>query len=163
MTTLREFTERAARDGAVLWEQQDYHLAPMYAAIDGEGNEIVFDAPPLPKHISVMMVKLLLAKLEATRVVFIDEAWTLMKACTEEEARATSERMGEQSVRGEPGSKEVIIVMGEDESEPMVWLQAEIIRGEQETTLGPWVDVSPNYDVKTGLMVGMLPQRGTRQ
>jgi hypothetical protein len=127
----------------------------MYLAVDDKGQDYLIPAPPLPKDISVALVRKALEEFGAVRVLMVDEAWC---ASGGPETEELVRRHG--SVEHTPGRTEVIYYHAEDETEGVLAASREIVRDERGApSLGP-LTFTPSGNA-SGRMVGMLPRRGS--
>lgn len=126
-------------------------ILPMYHCVGSDGNEVVFPSPARDKDQAVAMVRVLLKSIEATRVAFIDEAWTLEQP-TEEEARE-AERVG---IRNNPKRVEIVMISVEDANEGFLMATAKIIRHGNKAMLGKFEFVRDGGSWE-GRMIGLLP------
>jgi hypothetical protein len=147
--TLKQFAERAA-DGAARIFAALGEMPAMYHAIDGRGRDLLIGEPPCDnRDQAVALVRELLATVEASRVCFMNEAWTV-HAMTKQ---AADNIVGK--VADHPDRVEVLMVAAEDAREPALFGHRRIIRNGDSAELGPleWFDMN-NAE---GRMIGLLP------
>ena len=126
---------------------------PMYHFVDGEGREVVMNAPPGGKDKSVAAMRQILKACGATRVAYLDEAW-FMEADTDN--NLDLEKINREGVEKQPGRIEVIIISAEDQAEGMIMATREIIRHGDRAVLGK-LKMHSKMDSAEGRMIGLLP------
>jgi hypothetical protein len=159
-SSLKDFTIAAAETAAAMFAKQGNQLAPVYIALDRNGDYSIFPAPPGPKDFSMMITRAYLEFIGATRVIYVDEAWTLEEPIVGV-AKERLDQIEREGVKNQPGHIECVLLVGEDATEPLVMFQRKINRDGDRVWLGPLVDISP--DGAQGRMIGLLPVKGTKQ
>jgi hypothetical protein len=154
-TTLREFLADAAVAASRIFEETG-ELLPLYHVVIGTGEEIAFPGLPGNKDVAVAAVRELFRITEATRYVFMNEAWALMS-----EDEKTTQEVYRDGVRNHPDRVEIIMFSAEDVNEGMLLAHRDIIREDGKVRLGP-LEIQ-DRGTNEGRMVGLLPQRGTTQ
>jgi hypothetical protein len=157
---LRQFVNRVADRAAAMFKKQG-HILPMYHAVDGLGNELIFASPHSDKDVAVAMVRGILKACEATRVAYLDEAW-LLDARGEDALNIDMAKINREGVRNQPGRIEVVLISAEDQKEGLILASREIIRHGDKAVLGKLKfsmeegpkDGTPSFE---GRMVGLLP------
>jgi hypothetical protein len=141
------------RKGQVLW---------MYHYVCEDGNHGLFVPPAwcTSKDQIVAAAKALFEKERVIAYVFINEVWTLEKPeRTREQVDALLKQYG--SLEHVPGRVENVLLMGED-AKGMVYGKMVINRPEGREPYLSKLEIQ-HPDSMEGRMIGLLPQRGTRQ
>jgi hypothetical protein len=151
--TLRQFVEYAAKQAARIFEKQG-QLLPMYHAIDATGKDLIFPSPSQDKDKAVAIVRQILAEAGATRVAYMDEAWSVDNresgADVEEIYRAGG------SISQHPDRIEIIMVSAEDATEGIIMAHRKIFRHGGRAVLGK-LEILEGGGLE-GRMVGLLPR-----
>lgn len=151
--SMRQFILHVAKRVEHIYRKQGNRFTPMYHAIDAGGHEYVFVAPPVDKDESVRQARAFLAKCEAVRVAFMDEAWILAAENTKDDVDKIF-REGK-TLSEHPDRAEVIMIHVEDATEGMLMGSMEIIRHGSRVILGKLKITQ--FDQSEGRMVGLLP------
>ncbi|HEX3412854.1 MAG TPA: hypothetical protein VHT00_14135 [Stellaceae bacterium] len=147
--TLKQFAERAAEGAARIFDALG-EMPAMYHAVDRHGRDLLIGEPPAEdRDVAVDLVRELLAHIGATRVAFLNEAWTV-RGMTKPEADAIVGKVADH-----PDRMEVLVITAEDVREPALFGHRRIIRHDKSTELGPlqWFDMNNAQ----GRMIGLLP------
>jgi hypothetical protein len=162
--TLQEFITRCSEAAALMFDLRG-RVSPMWHAVTREGEHLIIPSPHPDKDAAVTLMRALFELCDVVRYVMIDEAWTVeVKRRPGEDVEALNER-GRQlggTLADHPDRVEIVILSGEDETAGWCTARRVIIRPQHgKPYLGPLeIDV---FEVSEGRMVGLLPQRGTRQ
>lgn len=153
---LREFIEGVAARAEQMFMARG-KLLPMYHAIDAEGGDLVFPAPPVDnKDQSNAIVRMLLAEAGATRVAFLGEAWMLAAR----DGEIDLDQVQRDGIEDNPARIEILMISVEDAKEGFVLASREITRRDGSVTLG---DLEINrMGSAEGRMVGLLPVPAVR-
>lgn len=145
MSVLKNLMEQISASTERIFAQEQV-ATPVWIIIDGRETLHVVPAPPFDKDISVRLMKMMMIHIQAIRVVFVDEAWTLHTThkINEEEIQ----RIKDEGLSDHPDRIEVVVLMGEDEKEGSMMAHRRIIREEGKAATGE------------GRMVGLLPRKG---
>lgn len=158
--TLKEFIEDSARRIESIFDKQNGNLSQMFHFIDTDGKHYVLPAPRGDKDQSVAVVRVILQRANAVRVMVIDEAWILdankSGAPSMQEARDIWESGG--SIQHHPARTEAVTLLAEDIYEGSLAAYRPIIREPNSNPrLGELVFL-PSGGVGEGRMIGLLPR-----
>ena len=134
---------------------QTGQVLPMYHIIAPLG-ETVIPAPPVDdKDVAVQIIRLLLEKVEATRVCYVDEAWTVERKGTRDDL----DRLRNMPPPSEqPDRQEIVLFSVEDVSLGELLGHRDIIRkAGKRPRLGELV-IHERTTISVGRMVGLLPR-----
>jgi hypothetical protein len=156
---LREFVEAASRSVEKLFDEAG-RILPFYHFISPVVGEVATPAPQLDKDTGVAVMRWILAEAKATRVLYIDEAWTVLRKGT----RAELDRLRNEPPPSEqPDRNEVVMFSAEDIDEGELLAHRDIIREDgKRPRLGPLV-VHERAVYSAGRMVGLLPTPANRK
>lgn len=154
MNTLKEFIEFAATRASLIFNKTG-ELLPMYHAVSSDGENYIFPVPPGNKDESAALTRAYLNRIEATRVAFMAEAWTL----TGKIETTDLDKIGREGVAAQPNRIEAIVLLAEDFKEGSLMASREIIRsGEKKPVLGALKYTDMNK--AEGRLIGLLPKKG---
>lgn len=164
---LRELIVSADEVIDLQW-QKHFEIDPVWVMMNSKGEGSILPEPRLSnKAILALAMQQIFQKLDIVLYIHICEAWVIVRppetAESYEEAEAAAEEMLHKygSLEHAPGRKEMITFSGEDEWGSML-ARREIIRPENgDPTLGPLI--IDEADVAGGQLMGLLPQRGSKQ
>lgn len=161
MITLREFVEAASVTAEAIFAESGT-IRPMYQIVLGAEEHVVVAAPRLPKDQSVAAMRAIFTAVEATRYLFVNEAWTVATdKATDDGVQAFVEQGG--SLEHWNGRREVVMFLAEDDAEGLLQAEREIIREDgAPPKLGP-LRFLESGGVVSGRMVGLLPHKGALQ
>jgi hypothetical protein len=127
------------------------HVAPVWHAIDGDGNHLVMQAATgMSKDEAAAAVAAVVEDKRCTRLMFTDEAWS----ARDEAGLAWVARHG--SLHDYPGRIEIVTIQLENIDGSRLAGERRIIREDgQKPRLGPLEIVKATYSV--GRFVGLLP------
>jgi hypothetical protein len=157
--SLRRFIE-AASVGVEQVFSRTGRLMPMFHFCSPHVGDVAMPAPPVSKDLAMTIVREVLASVEATRVLFIDEAWTVRRYGTRDDL----DKMRTMAPPSEqPDRIEVVIFSGEDIAEGDLMAQRLIIREDgKPPRLGP-LEFRERPVYSAGRMVGLLtPAKGSK-
>jgi hypothetical protein len=151
---LREFIEAASK-GVELFFAKSGRVLPFYHFVSPIVGEVAMPAPPLDKDAAVAVMREILAQTKATRVLFVDEAWTVVRHGTRDQLDKIKD---EPPPREQPDRREVVVFSGEDADEGELMAYRDIVREDgKPPRLGPLV-VRERAVYSVGRMVGLLPR-----
>lgn len=162
--TLRDFINRASFGVEKVFKKRG-SIGPMIHFRACDGSETVMPLPGGDKDADAALMRAVLKKFEADRVVLMDEAWMLDTRGRENPnlTPEENERIRRFGVRNEPGRIEVIMFMAEDEREGHIMAQREIVRpvgrAPYLAALKIPADDHNNAGVSEGRFVGLLPRK----
>jgi hypothetical protein len=137
-------------------------VGPMWVVETRNGDRHIIPAPEISnKDLMAELIRVLLADMDAVRVVFVDECWTVFCKTDAEEQVVKAWYDNHDDLEEFPGRQEVVGLHGEDESGRMLCGSRTIIRKRSKATLGPLETYSPQ--ASEGRMTGWLPARGIKQ
>lgn len=142
-------------------------IYPMWHAVAGNGEDLIFPGPPGNKDTSVAIVRALFELRDVVRYVLMDEAWTLNRLIEKGELDRV-QRMG---LSRHPDRVEILMLAGEDRDCGHLQADRLIIRPTNgRPYFGPLRFLSDRPEMadskpiqSSGRLVGLLPVRGTRQ
>jgi hypothetical protein len=162
--TLQEFVTGCSEAAAKVFHLTG-RISPMWHAVTREGEHLMTPSPCYDKDTAVALMRALFELRDVVRYVFIDEAWTVeVKRRPGEDVEALNERSRQLggTLADHPDRVEVLLLSGEDETAGLCTARRVIHRPPHgKAYLGPLEIDTPNRS--EGRMVGLLPQRGTRQ
>lgn len=153
--SLREFIEDASAGVERIFEATG-RILPFYHFVSPRVGEVAVPAPPCDsKDEAVAVMRAVLAEAKATRVLFVDEAWTVVRQGT----RADLDQLqNEAPPRLQPDRNEVVVFQAEDAVEGELTAYRDIVREDgKRPRLGPLV-IKGRAVYSTGRMVGLLPR-----
>ncbi|HEX3525132.1 MAG TPA: hypothetical protein VHT52_23965 [Stellaceae bacterium] len=139
-------------------------IAAMWHAVTEDGRDVIMPPPKCDKDIAALLVRIVLQNINAVRVVFIDECWSVRIEGRDVDAlvaRAEAWIAEYGSLADFEGQQEVVSFTAEDADGYVLCGWREIIRCDGTMTLGPLVVEQPDYS--EGRFVGMLEPKDTRQ
>jgi hypothetical protein len=143
------------------WRERGQVTATWYAETR-DGRHLTIPAPyEFSKEEGADLVRRLLAKIDAARVVFVDECFYMLAETPEQMAAIDRWYETHTGLEDFPGRREAVALTGEDESGELLSGHREILRQGQQAALGPLRIEKPR--ATEGAMVGWLPTRGTKQ
>lgn len=162
MKTLEQIIEDASRLSERAFAEVGGVCAHWFV-ITRDGQQSII--PPLEgtpnKLVAAPLVRKLLEMVDAVRVVFVDEAWTVDGIGDEQMAAIRKWYETHDGIEGYPGCVEVLVLHGEDEDGRLVNGWRRIIRTADKVMLGP---LKIDYPKSTeGRLAAWLPVRGTKQ
>lgn len=141
-------------------------IAPMWHAMDDDGQHYIIPQPSPNKDISAALIRMIFEEMKIVRYLFIDEAWVVRfpKGMPQEQVKKEMRAWGNRSLKDHPYQKEFIIFYIEDAQEGNVEAEREIIReGDAKPRLGP-LNILGRAKMSEGRFVGLLPNlKGTQQ
>ena len=155
---LRELIETAATAIRQVWDKT-HHILPMYHFIQSDGQEGLMPVGNLPsKEAAVEVAKLVFERQGVIAYVFVCECWALMgKISDEDVAKAKTG-----TIANHPDRKEQIGFIAEGQNGLLsAWIN--IDRTHEPPTLGKLEVMDEEVTSSEGLMVGLLPRKGTVQ
>ena len=144
-------------------------VVPMWHAVNASGDHLIEPHPTMfEKPLAAALMRALFEVLDVVRYVYVGEGWTVdaRGSDSDPKVKAALEAAHRGEIAQHPDRVEVVILMGEDRDAGLVSAQRRIVRPEnRKPYLGALEIVTrPGDGVQSsGLMVGMLPARGTRQ
>jgi transcriptional regulator with XRE-family HTH domain len=164
MMTLQEFVTGCSEAAANVFQLRG-HISPMWHCVTRAGEHMITPSPSDNKDTAVALLRAAFELHDVVRYVFIDEAWQVnVTGRLGEDAEALSARgrkLGG-TLQDHPERVEVLLLAGEDETAGMCTARRVIIRPPHgKAYLGPLEIDTPGFS--EGRMIGLLPQRGTRQ
>jgi hypothetical protein len=153
-STLRQFIEHAAKQAAKIFEKNG-QLLPMYHAVDSAGKDLIFPSPSADKDKAVAIVRKVLAEAGATRVAYMDEAWSIDNREAGDVDVEEIYRSG-RSISEHPDRIEIIMISAEDASEGIIMAHRKIFRHGDRAVLGK-LEILEGGGLE-GRMVGLLPR-----
>jgi len=162
--TLHEFITGCSDAAAKVFHLRG-HLSPMWHAVTRAGEHLMTPSPSDDKDTAVALMRAMFELSDVVRYVFIDEAWQVEVARRPGEdvdaLTARSRKLGG-SLKDHPDRVEIVVLNGEDEIAGICVARRVIHRPPHgKAYLGPLEIATPASS--EGRMVGLLPQRGTRQ
>lgn len=126
-------------------------------------EQMMVPAPPIPltKQQMAVMMRQLLADLDAVQVVFVDEVWTLFAETQEQLDKVNDWYETHDSLENFPGRIEAVMFQGEAENGRLLSAQRVMQRKAGQVMLGPLQVYTPT--ASQGRLTGWLPARGTKQ
>jgi len=136
-------------------------VSAMYHVVLRSGQHSIIRPPYAEnKELSIMAIRVLFEELDVVRYVYLDEAWVMSNETASEDEMNAAMRDG---VKTHPKRFEVVFMSGEDETcGQLCWYRKIIRDAGKRPSLGPLVQM-PTKAESEGRMIGLLPQRGTRQ
>lgn len=163
--TLQEFIVGCSYTAAKVFQLRG-KLSPMWHAITRDGQHLMVPSPHPDKDAAVTLMRALFELRDVVRYVLINEAWTVEveQRWPGEEVEALNERSRQLGgiLADHPDRVEVLMLIGEDETAGLCTARRVIHRPPNaKPYLGP-LEID-EFEVSEGRLVGLLPQRGTRQ
>jgi hypothetical protein len=163
---LREMLAQASDFAAKRFAQKGV-LYPQYNMVTSAGEHLHELGPSTDKDTAVAIIRAFMEIKDVVRYVFLDEAWTLYKLIQP----AEFERIDREGLRNHPERVEIVMFQCEDADWGQITAHRLIHRpAGRKPYLGPLVTLDelahlpPGSVIQSeGRMVGLLPQRGTRQ
>jgi len=152
--TLEEFMRSVSAAIDPIFAQTG-QILPMYHIVAPIGETVIPAPPVADKDVAVQLIRLLLEKVEASRVCFVDEAWTVTRKGTADDLEQMRQMAppSEQSDR-----KEIVMFSVEDIAKGELLGYRDIIREPgQRPRLGELV-IHERVTMSVGRMVGLLPR-----
>lgn len=162
--TLQEFVEQISVSTEALFRANGL-VRPTYHIVLPTNETVTLPAPPLPKRMSVALMRDVIAKIGTKRMCFVDEAWVIRSPPehrTIEQIKAWRKTVPQPM--DHPDRQEVLLFIGEDENEGFYNARRFIERdADGNGTLGPLSGPEENPKMAFGDLIGMLPGKGTKQ
>jgi hypothetical protein len=138
--------------------RKHHELAPLWHCIDRDGAMHVVAAPDESKNTAAILMRAFMQVHDIIRYCYAAEAWTVTG---ERDLDRYLARGGK--VEHHPNRQEIITFSAEDESGQMTAHRLILRRIGKDPRLGPLVVNDMQGWSSEGLLVGMLPRRGTVQ
>jgi hypothetical protein len=140
-------------------------LSPMWHAIRANGEQFIEPHPMMEKDMANALIRAQFDLLDVVRYIYMGEAWTLVRQAGLPSSAAELASIKSDGISKHPDRVEVVMIQGEDKDAGQFMALREIIRTGNKVKLGPleithWPGDGGSSE---GRMVGMLPQRGTKQ
>jgi hypothetical protein len=152
------------------WFKEKGSVPPTWLAIDDKGAKHIIPAVCPDKDINAALVRAAFDLLNIKRYVFMDEAWILDRrqedwsGKTVEEAKAEIASFRQRGIADHPERVEIVMFSAEDHEAGQIMAHRKIERPKgKRAYLGPLEIQDTRAMISEGRMVGMLPQRGTKQ
>lgn len=166
--TLRDFVNRAS-SGAERLFKKNGRMTQIVHYRAGDGHEAVVRVLGSSKDQKAAFIRALLRKVDANRVVLMDQSWMLDRRGKSEPHFSKDEltRFDREGLRNEPERVEVVSFYAEDQSEGQLMAHREIVRpvgrAPYLAALRLPLEERGGIAVSQGRYVGLLPRRTTVQ
>jgi hypothetical protein len=143
-------------------------ISKMYHIVADTGEHYVVPMPPLDDpDLLAKLARMLMQHLNAVAYVHMDEAWTLPKDKLPQ-TREEADKIFSAGISEHPDRVEIVVFTAEDQT-GLTMAHRDIIRPQRgKAKLGPLIFDTDDGSTMSGgawegRLVGMLPQRGTKQ